>query len=100
MSLNKRNPEIYKRSRCVRCNRAIENWTHIWICKENYTIINQIISKILKDTLEKKDIKIDHRLYMKFWMTNPSMMIFNGRIFHEAIKGLVNERLFCGFKDK
>jgi hypothetical protein len=32
------------------------------------------------------------------------LVIFNGRIFHEAIKGIVNKRLFCGnnnniFKD-
>uniref|UniRef100_U9TN33 Uncharacterized protein n=1 Tax=Rhizophagus irregularis (strain DAOM 181602 / DAOM 197198 / MUCL 43194) TaxID=747089 RepID=U9TN33_RHIID len=33
-------------------------------------------------------------------MNDKSMMIFNGRVFHKAIKGLVNKRLFCGFKDK
>lgn len=55
------------------------------------------------DTLEKKDIKIDLRTYtMELFeiMNDKSMMIFNGRVFHEAIKGLVNKRLFCGFKDK
>lgn len=53
--------------------------------------------------MEKKDIKIDLRTYtMELFeiMNDKSMMIFNGRVFHEAIKGLVNKRLFCGFKDK
>lgn len=44
--LNQRNPELYKRSRCCRCNVMIETWTHIWICKENDTSMTQIIKGV------------------------------------------------------
>jgi hypothetical protein len=51
----------------------------------------------LKERLEKVDIKVDHRLHVKLFniLNERSLMIFNGRIFHEAIKGIVNKRLFC-----
>jgi hypothetical protein len=32
-------------------------------------------------------------------MNERSLVIFNGRIFHEAIKGIVNERLYLGIDD-
>ncbi|PKY45902.1 hypothetical protein RhiirA4_460608 [Rhizophagus irregularis] len=55
--LNKRNPEIYPRSICVRSYDQ------------------------LKERLEKANISVNHKLHF-----------FNGRIFHEAIKGIVNKR--------
>jgi hypothetical protein len=61
--LNKRNPEIYPRSICVRCNRTVENWIHIWICSENNVTMTQIINAAydqLKERLEKANISINH----------------------------------------
>ncbi|PKC07379.1 hypothetical protein RhiirA5_377084 [Rhizophagus irregularis] len=67
MILNKRNPEIYKESRCVRCKFTHENWTHIWICKENDTTIDQITNfafERLKEKLDNMDFRICETIYL------------------------------------
>ncbi|PKC15393.1 hypothetical protein RhiirA5_408266 [Rhizophagus irregularis] len=70
--LNKRSPEICSRSICVRCNRTVENWIHIWICSENNVTIIQLIN------VPYDQLKLERTIRKKF---------------HEAIKGLVNKRL-------
>ncbi|PKY52123.1 hypothetical protein RhiirA4_469558 [Rhizophagus irregularis] len=68
MVFNKRNPEIYKESRCVRCKFTHENWTHIWICKENDTTINQIINfafERLKEKLDNVDFRFGFNYHAK-----------------------------------
>ncbi|PKK71136.1 hypothetical protein RhiirC2_778790 [Rhizophagus irregularis] len=72
--LNKRNPELYQIGRCIRCNYTIETWTHIWICSQADTSIIQII--------------------------NAAFESLKAKIFHEAIKGIVNKRLFLEIEDK
>ncbi|PKY29856.1 hypothetical protein RhiirB3_446654 [Rhizophagus irregularis] len=72
--LNKRNPELYQSGRCIRCNYTIETWTHIWICSQADTSIIQII--------------------------NAAFESLKAKIFHEAIKGIVNKRLFLEIEDK
>ncbi|CAG8725573.1 14747_t:CDS:2 [Rhizophagus irregularis] len=73
--LNQRNLELYESSKCCRCNVTIETWIHVWICKENDLTIKQIINEA--DKLKGK-----------------SFLIFNGRIFHETVKGIMPEFTF------
>jgi hypothetical protein len=102
--LNKRNPEVYVRSSCCKCNFMIESWTHIWICKANETTITQIINeafeklKIKLDNLEFK-IECNYHARLLYILNERSMVIFNGRIFHEAIKGIINNRLYLGINN-
>lgn len=81
--LNKRNPEIYQRSICVRCNSTVENWIHIWICNKNSVTMVQIINDAynrLKERLEQSDNKVDHtrlHAYLFSILNDRSLMIFN-----------------------
>ncbi|CAB4485523.1 uncharacterized protein OCT59_001087 [Rhizophagus irregularis] len=79
MILNKRNPEIYKESRCVRCKFTHENWTHIWICKENDTTIDQITNFAFERLKEKLD-NMDFRF---------------GFNYHAKLHQILNERFLC-----
>jgi hypothetical protein len=102
--LNRRNSEIYNNSRCCRCKFMIETWTHVWICKENDMTITQIINEafeILKIKLDnlKFKIKSNHHAKLLYIMNEHSLVIFNRCIFHEAIKGIVNEWLYLGIDD-
>ncbi|POG60026.1 hypothetical protein GLOIN_2v1788404 [Rhizophagus irregularis DAOM 181602=DAOM 197198] len=103
--LNKRNPELYQSGRCIRCNYTIETWTHIWICNKADTSIIQIINaafEILKAKLDEKDFRIHYNYHARLLriLNEKPRVVFNGRIFHEAIKGIVNERLFLEMEDK
>ncbi|PKC02037.1 hypothetical protein RhiirA5_413442 [Rhizophagus irregularis] len=103
--LNKRNPELYQSGRCIRCNYTIETWTHIWICSQADTSIIQIINtafESLKAKLDEKDFRIYYNYHARLLhiLNEKSKVVFNGRIFHEAIKGIVNKRLFLEIEDK
>ncbi|CAB4478774.1 unnamed protein product [Rhizophagus irregularis] len=103
--LNKRNPELYESGRCIRCNYTTETWTHIWICDQTETSIIQIINAAfenLKNKLDKIDFRINYNFHasLLYILNEKSKVVFNGRIFHEAIKGIVNERLFLEIEDK
>ncbi|PKC57634.1 hypothetical protein RhiirA1_401265 [Rhizophagus irregularis] len=91
--LNKRNPEVYRSGKCVRCQFMMESWTHLWICKENETSIIQIINQafeILKEKLDNQNFRLDFNYYARLLqiLNDRSYSIFNGRIFHEAIKAI------------
>jgi hypothetical protein len=98
--LNKRNPELYRSGRCIRCNYTTETWTHIWICNQADTSIIQIINvafESLKEKLDANDFRINYNYHARLLqiLNEKSNVVFNGRIFHEAIKGLVvNTKLF------
>ncbi|CAB4418477.1 unnamed protein product [Rhizophagus irregularis] len=103
--LNKRNPELYESGRCIRCNYTTETWTHIWICDQAETSIIQIINAAfenLKNKLDEIDFRINYNFHasLLYILNEKSKVVFNGRIFHEAIKGIVNERLFLEIEDK
>ncbi|GBC41334.1 hypothetical protein GLOIN_2v1811257 [Rhizophagus irregularis DAOM 181602=DAOM 197198] len=102
--LNKRNPEVYRSGKCVRCQFMMESWTHLWICKENETSIIQIINQafeILKEKLDNQNFRLDFNYYARLLqiLNDRSYSIFNGRIFHEAIKGMINSRLYLNISD-
>lgn len=103
--LNKRNPEVYESSRCCKYVFTHKIWTHIWICKKNETTINNIINEAFgrsKNYLDCKDYRLSFNYHASLFqvLNDRSFMVFNGRIFHEAIKGLINEKLYLGIKDK
>ncbi|CAG8694688.1 18734_t:CDS:2 [Rhizophagus irregularis] len=104
LKLNQRNPEFYETSRCCQCYETIETWTHLWICRENDTTMIQIINETfekLNCRLDENDFRISFNYHAKLLqiLNERSLMIFNGRIFHETVKGIVNKKLYLGIND-
>lgn len=71
----------------------------------NQVTIDQVINQaleIVKNEVNSNNIRIEFnwaaRLF--FLLNERSNWIFNGRIFHEAIKGIVNDNLYLGNSDK
>lgn len=56
----------------------------------------------MKSFLDSHNYRIEynyHAILLQI-LNERSSIVFNGRIFHEAIKGLVNDKRYMGFKDK
>jgi hypothetical protein len=88
----------------MRCRFTFENWTHIWICRENDITIQQIIDEAferLKEKLDSLEIRVGFNYHARLHhiLNQISFVVFNGKIFHEAIKGLVNNQLYMDISD-
>lgn len=64
------------------------------ICNETYDN--------LKTTLDSKDFRISFNYHTSLFqiLNKRSDIIFNGRIFHVAIKGIINIKLYLHIKDQ
>jgi hypothetical protein len=72
-----------------------ETWVHLWICSANKVAIRQIINQALENTKKKVhkyglNIEPNWDVRLIFLLNEQSKVIFNGHVFHEIVKGLVN----------
>ena len=65
--LNERYGKIYTSDKCMRCDRMIENWQHIWICKKNDTTLRKLVEeaaiKIWKK--ERKEVTTSEKIELE-----------------------------------
>ncbi|RGB41600.1 hypothetical protein C1646_751892 [Rhizophagus diaphanus] len=60
----------------------------------------QILPVMVLLNKRNPEITREENLEKTPFLNERSLMIFNGRIFHEIIKGIINNRLYLGIKEK
>jgi hypothetical protein len=65
--LNERYGKLYTSDKCMRCDRMIENWQHIWICEKNDTTLRKLVEeaaiKIWKK--ERKEVTTSEKIELE-----------------------------------
>jgi len=65
--LNERYGKLYTSDKCMRCDRMIENWQHIWICEKNDTTLRELVDeaaiKIWKK--ERKEVTTSEKIELE-----------------------------------
>jgi len=65
--LNERYGKLYTSDQCMRCDRSIENWQHIWICDKNDTTIGELIEDAAINIwkIERKEITTSEKMELE-----------------------------------
>src|SRR5579871_4275058 len=65
--LNERYGKLYTSDKCMRCDRMIENWQHVWICEKNDTTLRKLVDeaalKIWKK--ERKEVTTSEKIELE-----------------------------------
>jgi hypothetical protein len=75
-------------------------------CWRRYRVREKLTSGVRSESTKKKvhkyglNIELNSDVRLIFLLNEQSKVIFNGRVFHEIVKGLVNTQLYLGINDK
>jgi predicted metal-binding transcription factor (methanogenesis marker protein 9) len=52
---------------CMRCDRSIENWQHIWICDKNDTTLRELVEDVAINIwkIERKEITTSEKMELE-----------------------------------